>query len=420
MSLPNLNPKSTVNASTLPATGTVGNVVGALPYGVYSGNTEFLSGASAQVDYVYKKLGGDVLDLEIKEDTVYAAYEEAVLEYSYLVNVHQSKNILSDVLGNTTGAFDHKGNIMSGQLSSSLSGSHVSLKYPSFDFSYARRVADGISEDAGVGGNQTTYSASINVTTGKQDYDLQTIVSAMPAFSGSLTGTNKNKILVKKVFYKTPKTMWRFYGYYGGLGVVGNMSTYGQYADDSTYEVIPPWQNKLQAMAFEDSLYTRTSHYSYELKNNKIRLFPIPEANIYNKIWFEFTIPSDSWEEDSDRTIGIDGINNMNTIPFGNLPYDNINAIGKQWIRRFALSLCKETLGLIRSKFATLPIPGDSVTLNGEQLASQAREEQTTLRDELKTVLDELTYAKLMEGDADLVDNANRIHQKVPLVILMG
>ena len=179
----------------------------------------------------------------------------------------------------------------------------------------------------------------------------------MPAFSGSLTGTNKNKILVKKVYYKTPKTMWRFYGYYGGLGVVGNMSTYGQYADDSTYEVIPPWQNKAQAMAYEDSLYTRTSHYSYELRNNKIRLFPIPEANIYNKIWFEFTIPSDSWEEDSDRSIGVAGINNMNSIPFGNLPYDNINAIGKQWIRRFALSLCKETLGLIRSKFATLPIP---------------------------------------------------------------
>ena len=420
MSLPNLNPKSTTNASTLPATGTIGNVDAALPYGVYSGNAEFLSGASAQVNYVYKKLGGDVLDLEIKEDTVYAAYEEAVLEYSYLVNIHQSKNILSDVLGNTTGAFDHKGNIMSGQLSSSLSGSHVSLKYPSFDFSYARRVADGISEDAGVGGNQTTYSASIDVKTGKQDYDLQTIVSAMPAFSGSLTGTNKNKILVKKVFYKTPKTMWRFYGYYGGLGVVGNMSTYGQYADDSTYEVIPPWQNKLQAMAYEDSLYTRTSHYSYELRNNKIRLFPIPEANIYNKIWFEFTIPSDSWQEDSDRSIGVAGINNINTIPFGNLPYDNINAIGKQWIRRFALSLCKETLGLIRSKFATLPIPGDSVTLNGEQLATQAREEQTTLRDELKTVLDELTYAKLMEGDADLVDNANRIHTKVPLNIFMG
>tara|TARA_Y100001937_G_scaffold41961_1_gene59496 strand:+ start:24 stop:1286 length:1263 start_codon:yes stop_codon:yes gene_type:complete len=420
MSLPNLNPKSTASQAILPATGAISNVAAALPYGVYASNGQFLSGASSQVSYVFKKLGGDVLDLEIKEDTVYAAYEEAVLEYSYLVNIHQSKNILSDVLGNTTGAFDHKGDILPGQLSSSLKGDHVSLKYPSFDFSYARRVADGISEDANVGGNQTVYSASINVKTGVQDYDLQSIVSALPEFSASLQNVNKNKILVKKVFYKTPKTMWRFYGYYGGLGVVGNMSTYGQYADDSTYEVIPPWHNKAQAMAYEDSLYTRTSHYSYELRNNKIRLFPIPEENIYDKIWFQFAIPADSWEEDTERSIGVDGINNINTLPFGNLPYNNINAIGKQWIRRFALSLCKETLGLIRSKFATLPIPGDNVTLNGEQLATQAREEQASLRDELKTVLDELTYSKLMEGDADLVENANRIHQKVPLNIFMG
>ena len=32
--------------------------------------------------------------------------------------------------------------------------------------------------------------------------------------------------------------MWRFYGYYGGLNVVGNLSTYGQYSDESTFEVI--------------------------------------------------------------------------------------------------------------------------------------------------------------------------------------
>ena len=76
------------------------------------------------------------------------------------------------------------------------------------------------------------------------------------------------------MFYKTPQAMWRFYGYYGGLNTVGNLSYYGQYADDSTFEVIPVWQNKSQAMAFEDSIYTRTSHFSYEIKNNKLRIFP--------------------------------------------------------------------------------------------------------------------------------------------------
>ena len=65
--------------------------------------------------------------------------------------------------------------------------------------------------------------------------------------------------------------MWRFYGYYGGLNAVGNLSNYGMYADDSTFEVIPPYQNKMQAMAYEDAIYTRNSHYSYQIRNNKIR-----------------------------------------------------------------------------------------------------------------------------------------------------
>ena len=98
MALPTLTPKSRTSVSVLPETGSVLNVTKALATKAYK-SAQFLSGAAAQVTYVYRKLGGDVLDIEIKEENVYAAYEEACLEYSYLVNIHQSKNILSDVLG---------------------------------------------------------------------------------------------------------------------------------------------------------------------------------------------------------------------------------------------------------------------------------------------------------------------------------
>ena len=417
MALPVLTPKSNSSVSVLPVTGTADNVLTSLATSAY-GTDDFISGALDQITYTYRKLGGDVLDIELREESVYAAYEEACLEYSYLVNIHQSKNILSDVLGGTTGTFDHRGEIKEGELSSSLDGGHVSLKYPLFDYAYARRVADGISEEANVGGSVTVYSASFDIESNVQDYDLQQIIMASgSSFSGSV---DNKKILIKKVFYKTPQVMWRFFGYQGGLNVIGNMTTYGQYADDSTFQVVPVWENKLQAMAYEDALYTRTSHCSYELRNNKLRIFPEPSKYNIEKMWFEFTIPGNSWESDGTTDIGIDGINNMNTLPLDNIPYENINAIGKQWIRRFCLSLSKETLGLTRSKFATIPIPGESVTLNGEQLASQAREEQQNLREELKTVLDELRYGELMSGDADLVENANRIQQKIPLTIFVG
>lgn len=418
MSLPTLTPSSTLSAIVLPVTGAAENVNSAVPYKIYSEETsplyssQFISGAVDQVSYVYKKLGGDVLDLEITEGNVYAAYEEAVLEYSYLINVHQATNILSDALGNTTGSFDSKGNIESGVLASSLSGTHVALKYPKFDYSMTRRVADGIGAEVGLNGS-VQYSASFDVVAGTQDYNLQSIIEES-IHSGSINGKT---ILIKKVFYKTPHAMWRFYGYYGGLNVVGNLHNYGQFSDDSTFQLIPAWQNKMQAMAFEDAIHTRMSHFSYELRNNKLRLFPIPQTAMQSKMWVEFSIPTDVWDNDDTAT---DGINNMNTLPIGNLPFRNINSIGKQWIRRFALSLCKETLGQVRSKFGNVPVPGQNVTLNGSALVSEAKSEQTALRDELKATLAELTYAKLAEQDATMLDSTEKVLEKVPNYIFVG
>ena len=170
MALPVLTPASQMSKSILPPTGNVANVLSALPFGMYADpsnnlfDKNFMSGASDQVAYTYKKLGGDVLDIELKEGNVYANYEEALLEYSYIVNIHQSKNVLSDVLGQSTGTFDQDG-----QLKSSLSGSHVNLKYPRYTFQYPRRVGDGYSHEANMGGTIPIYSASFNLVEDKQD-----------------------------------------------------------------------------------------------------------------------------------------------------------------------------------------------------------------------------------------------------------
>ena len=214
--------------------------------------------------------------------------------------------------------------------------------------------------------------------------------------------------------------MWRFYGVYGGLNAVGNLSSYGQFADESTFEIVPTWQNKSQAKQYEDHLYTRLSHFSYEIKNNKLRLFPIPQDYSPDKFWVEFTVDEESWAEQDDRRVGVKGINNMNTMPFANIPFNSINAIGKQWIRRFALALSKEMLGLVRSKFGSIPIPGESISLNGSDLVSQSKEEQNALRDELKTILDELTYQKIAESNAAIADSTGKTLQGAPLPIHVG
>ena len=420
MSLPTLTPSSTLSAVILPITGAIANVNAAVPYKIYSNDSsalyssQFLSGAVDQVSFVYKKLGGDILDIELTEGNVYAAYEEAVLEYSYLINIHQATNILGDSLGNTTGSFDSKGVLMAGDLSSSLDGDHVALRYPKFDYGMARNVSEGVSSDLGLM-HSTIYSASFAVTASVQDYDLQKIISESEVFSGSV---GNKKVLIKKVYYKTPHAMWRFFGYYGGLNVVGNLSNYGQFSDDSTFQLVPTWHNKAQAMAFEDAIYTRMSQYSYELRgDSKLRLFPIPYTGGPRRMLIEFSIPEDSWDRTDNKT---KGVNNMNTLPMGNLPFVSINSIGKQWIRRFALALCKEMLGQVRSKFGSVPIPGDNITLNGTALISEGKDEQDKLREELKATLAEMTYQKVAEQEAAMMDTAGKTLEKVPYYIYVG
>ena len=434
MANPTLTPKSQMSKSVLTATGSQNDVAAAVPFGMYTGSVHFLQGASSQVAYTYKKLGGDVLDIELRADNVYANYEEACLEYSYLVNTHQAKNSLSTYLGLATGSFNHLGVI--DQEGSPLSGSDIALRYPKVEFRYQRRVGEGLGIEASIGGSKNEYSASIEIESGKQDYDLQKLIysssigndpalETAPAFANLLDlphSSGPRRITVRRVFYKTPAAVWRFYGYYGGLNVVGNLNYYGQYTDDSTFEIIPTWHNKLQAQAYEDHLWTRLSHHSYELKNNKLRLYPIPSTSSASPdyLWVTFTIDEDLWDETDDTSHGVKGISNMNNLPFENIPYASINSIGKQWIRRFALSLSKETLGHVRGKFGSIPIPGESVTLNSSELLSQAKTEQDGLKEELKSILDEMSYRALAEKDAALMDSVSKVYEEVPLLIYQG
>ena len=413
MAFPSLTPTSTQSAITLPASGTITDVADTLAIGFYKTINTFLTGATAQVAYTYKRLGGDVLDIELTAQNVYNHYEEAVLEYSYIVNLHQARNALGSALGGPTGTFDHTGDI--------TAGTDVALKYPKFQFDYAFRVADKFSTESMVGGTQPLYSASFDRVNNQQEYDLQAIVEA--AESGSpWEGMDNKRIKIRQVYYISPRQMWRFYGYYGGLNVVGDMHNYGQYADDSSFNVIPVWQNKIQAIQYEDHLYTRTSHYSYEINDNKLMLYPTPQSVSPEKFWFRFSVESGNEAfATGSYDSGVDGVNNMNTMPMENLPFDRINSIGQQWIRRFALALSKETLGQIRGKFGgQVPIPGDNVTLNASDLLSQAAAEQTALREELNKQLDEMTYAKLVETDKAMIDNTNSIVGNTPLKIFVG
>ena len=127
----------------MPITGTHQNVASSLAIGVYSGSAGFVSGAVDQVAYVFNKLGGNILDIEIQERNVYQAYEESCLEYSYILNTHQAKNVLSDMLGGATGSFDEDGEFTSYRNDTDIK---PNLKFPRFTLAYSAHVASSVGD----------------------------------------------------------------------------------------------------------------------------------------------------------------------------------------------------------------------------------------------------------------------------------
>ena len=170
MALPTITPASTTTTVRLSssATATEASTASNYPFSIYTTDQYFLTGAAEQVAFVYKMLGGDVLDIELTNQNVFSAYQAACMEYSYLVNIHQAKNSLPNMLGNTTGTFDHKGSLLSAR-----TNANVALKFPRFQAQLPRNVAKGFGASVGVGGDVPVYSASINLTSSVQDYDLQ-------------------------------------------------------------------------------------------------------------------------------------------------------------------------------------------------------------------------------------------------------
>ena len=78
-------------------------------------------------------------------------------------------------------------------------------------------------------------------------------------------------------------------------------------------------------------------------------------------------------------------------------------------------------LGQVRGKFGSIPIPGNEVQMNASDLLGQAKEEQEKLREELKSVLDELTYAKVTETKSAIIKNVNEtISTAVPMGLFQG
>jgi len=80
---------------------------------------------------------------------------------------------------------------------------------------------------------------------------------------------------------------------------------------------------KIQAIEFNDQI--RKSQYSFELVNNRLRLFPIPTVD-GGKLFFEYVKKSEKQDAATGTGSGVSSpVTNVSNVPYTNPTYQLIN-----------------------------------------------------------------------------------------------
>ena len=366
----------------------------ATPFGFFDTDTTFQSHADKVSSWCATRLGYPLNDIELQSIHLYACFEESVLEYSNQVNQFSIRDNMFLLQGVPTG--------------SNLTGKSINPT-----LSRLIQISKNYGTEAGSGGYITYKSASIQVTSGEQVYDLSNFV-----FEGA--GDSTKTIEIKKIFHDTPPAIVRYFDPFVGTGLGSQQMLenfgWGGYSPGVSFLMQPMYADLLRLQAIEFNDMIRKSAYSFELTGTRLRIFPVP---LYDyKLFINYITTEERASASFDA--------NSNTIgDFSNAPYElhqysRINPAGKQWIFKYTLALAKEVLGNIRSKYSSIPIPGAEITLNGADLVSQGTAEKdlliTQLRENLEAVSRQTQLTKMTEE----ADNVQSQLSKVPLTIYIG
>ena len=369
------------------------------PFSVYDNESQFQNDADNMVTFVKRKLGDDILSVELTKKQIFGNFEEATLEYSSILNQYQAKSQLVNYLGFPTGS---NGETI-------LSGSEN--RYPRENLEYLTRFAEPYAMEAGIGGSYNFTSGSISLEKGRQDYDLYTELK--DGSGNAIFNNTKGKLRVVEVFHYNPQAAYRFFDTTSAINYLNNEFSFESFTPETIFYVLPVFEDILRAGQLDLSNRVRRSNYSYKVSGTKLRLYPIPSrgsSNVWVKVR-QYPDPNSPAYEDN----SIYGVSNLSNIPFGNIPYTNINSIGRQWIRQYTVALSMEQLGYIRGKFGNIPIPNGDVSLNSSDMISNGRSDKESLVTKLKEMLETMTYDKLVELQATRAEQINKQLKYVPV-----
>ena len=328
--------------------GTPIQISGSTPFGFYDNDAQFQSDGPKVANFVARKLGYGVMDVELDDLNIYACFEEAVSVYAE--EVYQLKI---------------KDNYISIEGSPNDTPLNNIVVTPSLNNIVA--IAEDYGEAAGVGGNVDWYTGKIDLYKDQQIYDLQQWAIASASLSAN------DRIQIKRIFYEANPAINQYYDPYigGSINYQGATENFGwaSYSPGLNFVLFPIYWDIGRIQQIEMSNQVRRSAFTFEPINNKLRVFPIPEVDGM-MLYFQYAKRSELSNLISSSYYGGNTglVTNPSNVPYNVITYNQINYPGKQWIFEYTLALAAELLGLIRGKYTSVPIPGAEVTLNGADL----------------------------------------------------
>ena len=376
-------------------TGTSTFSPGDTPFGYFDFDFQFQIDAPKVADFCARRLGYPMMDVELQSGSFFACFEQATSEFGNIINEY---NIVDNFINLQGGAYNSNTNLTQTNIAPNLGRVlQLSKEYGS---------------EAGVGGRITWRTGSLSIYSGQQNYNINTLFR-------DVYFPNED-IEIKRIFHDGPPAIVRYFDPFVGTGMGTQQMLqsfgWGSYSPGVSFLMMPMYSDLLRLQAIEFNDMIRRSSYSFELINNQLKLFPIPEHNF--KLYFQFIVESDRNSMDSITTSGV--VSDMSNAPYNKIQYGNINDIGKQWILKYTLALAKETLGNVRNKFDSIPIPNAEIRMNGADLVSQGREEQTTLVTDLRGALDKVSRQAQLEKQQAENEAMQTTLNKVPLKIYVG
>jgi len=372
--------------------GTATFSAGMTPFGFYDTDTEFADEAVKVAKFCATRLGFPMMDVELQSGSFFACFEEAVTTYGNLVFQYKIRE-----------------NYLSMEGASSTTSANNKLVNPSLQRMI--QMSQEYGTEAEVGGKITRHTGSLPVTASVQDYDLDAWATGQGITSS---------IEVRRVFYESPPAILRYFDPYAGTGTgiqsLMDAFDFGSYSPGVNFLLMPASYDLLKVQAIEFNDQIRRSSYSFELVNNRLKLFPIPAKA--GSIRFEYY-----FQDDKTGAVFEDGdskITNVGEVPYDNPTFLKINTPGRDWIYRYTLALSKELLAYVRGKYQTVPVPGSEATLNQADLLTDARAEKEKLLTELTELLQVASRTSQLKAQAEETDAMNQTLKGVPMTIFVG